>query len=69
MYFLNEKRRESTLRNDPQDEELFQNNLTEELTIVINLAATLGVPENKPPRKEPSGNRRRGNRKKSLGSN
>ena len=56
--FLNERRRKRTLRNDTLDGELFQNDLTEELTIgnssiVINVAAaTLGVLENKPPRKE-----------------
>ena len=48
--FLNETRRKRALRNYTLDEELFQNNLTEELTIenssiVINLAAILGVLE------------------------
>ena len=48
--FLNDRRRKRALRNYTLDEELFQNNLTEELTIensniVINLAATLGVLE------------------------
>ena len=49
--FLNEGRRKRVLRNDTLDEELFQNDLTEKLTIensnmVINLAETLGVLEN-----------------------
>ena len=66
--FLNEKMRKSTLRNNTLDEELFQNDLTDELTIencniVINLAVTLGVLENILPRKERSGNRSRETRK------
>ena len=57
-----------TLRNDTLDEELLQDDLTEKLTIensyiVINLAATLGVLENKPPRKGRSENRCRETRK------
>ena len=47
---LNKRRRKKVLRNYSLDEELFQNDLTEELTIensniVINLAANLGVLE------------------------
>ena len=48
--FLNERRKKRALRNGTLDEELFQNDLTEELTIensniVINLTATLIVLE------------------------
>ena len=53
---------------DTLDRVIFQNDLTEELTIensdiVTNLAATLGVLGNKPPRKEQSENTSRVTRK------
>ena len=66
--FVNQRRRKKTLRNDTLHEELFQNDLAEELMIensnsVINLAATLGALEHKPPRKERRENKSRENRK------
>ena len=59
---MNETRRKRTLLNVILDKGLLQNDLTEELktknnNIEINLAATLGVVENKPPHKERSENR------------
>ena len=54
--YLNERWRKRALPNETSDEELFQKNLTEGLTIensniVINLAVNIVVLEHKPPSK------------------